>query len=149
MYTPSKSIMYVGGTWGDAIYFQNKEKTRVYGFKGRGNTFLDGSVLFDLANNKNNDTIPLYYISNIEWKDDPRDMFFADISLIGNVKNPCLEEYDNDWYKEPLKELIDQYEKQINDTWFFEFFKRSRLQKYRDIMKLMLEAKPYVYRGFV
>ena len=52
--------MYLGGGWGDAIYYFNDEKTRIYGFKGRGKTFSEGSVLFDLANHKNDEKIPLY-----------------------------------------------------------------------------------------
>lgn len=110
-----KRVMYVGGGWGDAIYFLNPDdevKTRIYGFKHRWyNGFAEGSVLFDLAHNTYNDTIPLYLIKNIEYKDDPHDMFFADIELMGDVRNPKTDDYKPDWFMEPVKELIAEYEK--------------------------------------
>ena len=66
--------MYIGGTWGDYINFQDNKKDRIYGFRPWNRRCSDGSVLFDLAGNKNNDTIPLYYVKNIRWQDDPNEL---------------------------------------------------------------------------
>ena len=119
-----KKIMYVGGSWGDAIYFLNPDdevKTRIYGFKHRYyNGFAEGSVLFDLAYNQNEKTIPLYLIHGIEYKDDPHDMFFANIKLIGNVRNPrpAKGEYGVDWFKEPCRELLEEY---LSRSWWWRY----------------------------
>ena len=132
--------MYVGGTWGDAIYLWNKENTRIYGFKNPAtNGFAEGSVLFDLGNNVENDTIPLYYVSNIKYEDDPHDMFFADIDLIGNVENP-KNDYDKSWYKEPIKKLISEYEENYKKTSVFKLKERKKLKEYLETLKGMAQA---------
>ena len=141
--------MYLGGGWGDAIYYFNDEKTRIYGFKGPGKTFSEGSVLFDLANNKDKDEIPLYYISNIKWQDDPSDMFFADIDLIGGVPNPKTGNYNEDWYKTTICYLINDYKKILKKTSFFEFKKRRKLKNYIETMEEMEKATKKVYKGFI
>ena len=122
-----KRVMYVGGTWGNAIYFIDKEKReRIYGFKDPyHHSFAEGSVLFDLANYINEDTVPLYLIRNIDRKEDPSDMFFADITLIGNVKNPKPTTYEDDWYVEPCKELYNHYKKEAENIPFYKFKKRK------------------------
>ena len=124
--------MYIGGSWGNSIYYANKEKTEIYGFKDRlYNSFSEGSVLFDLANNKDNDTIPLYYISNINYKDNCRDMFFADISLIGYVENPKPKgEYEINWFKGRLGKLRDEYLKEYEKTGFLKFKKRKLIKEF-------------------
>lgn len=151
MYTPVKRVMYIGGGWGNAIYFANDSKTRIYGFKGRGNTFSEGSVLFDLANHKDDDKIPLYYISNVEWEDDPSDMFFADIDLIGGVENLSkgFGEYDENWYKTTLYKLINEYKKKVKNLGFFEFRKKRKIREYINTMEEMEKATKKVYQGFV
>ena len=129
--------MYLGGSWGNAIYFWNDEKTRIYGFKDPyRNSFAEGSVMFDLANNQHNDTIPLYYISNIKYEDDPKDMFFADISLIGNVENP-KNDYPNDWFKGHLNDLYEKYKKEHDETSVLKFKERKRLKVFMDTLKEM------------
>lgn len=146
-----KRIMYLGGGWGDAIYYFNEEKTRIYGFKNRGNTFSEGSVLFDLANHKNDKKIPLYYISNVEWQEDPSDMFFADIDLIGGVENLSrgFGEYDENWYKETLYKLINEYKEKAKNVGFFEFRKKRKIRKYIETMEEMEKATKKVYKGFI
>ena len=120
--------MYIGGGWGNAIYFWDKEKTRIYGFKK--DNFEEGSVLFDLANNKYNETIPLYLITNIEYEYDPSDMFFADISLIGNVENYIkgVGEYPINWFKGHLTDIREDYENTYKQTSIFKFKERRRLR---------------------
>lgn len=131
-----RHIMYVGGCWGNAIYFLNpekEEKDRIYGFKFK--TPSNGSVLFDLAHNKGNDTIPLYYVDGIKCEDDPKDMFFADIKLIGNIRNPrpTNEDYGLDWYIEPCKELLEEF---LSRSWWWRFKHRE----YIKVLKGMIES---------
>ena len=144
--------MYLGGGWGDAIYYANDENTRIYGFKGRGKTFSEGSVLFDLINHKKGDEkVPLYYISNIKWQDDPSDMFFADIDLIGGVDDITrgFGDYDENWYKETLFILINEYKKKAKSVGFFEFRKKRKIKKYIETMEEMEKATKQVYQGFI
>lgn len=134
--------MYVGGGWGDAIYIFNDENTRIYGFKDPWRRrVVEGSVLFNLADNRYNDTIPLYYVSNVEYKDDPKDMFFADIELIGNVENPKTEDYEPNWYKPYIdkveKELVEKRDK----TNFFNFGERVKLKKFIETLNEMKESR--------
>ena len=138
----NKKVMYIGGSWGDAIYFFDRvNKTRIYGFKDPWfNGFAEGSVLFDLANNKNNDTIPLYYISDIQYEDDPKDMFFAYIDLIGNVENP-KGEYAVDWYKPYIDKVKENLIKKKNETSFFNFSERRKLKKFIRTLEEMKESK--------
>ena len=131
-----KQIMYVGGSWGDAIYFlnpQKEERDRIYGFKF--NTPSNGSVLFDLAHNFENDTIPLFYVDGIECQNDPRDMFFADIKLIGNVRNPrpAKGDYGVDWFKEPCRELLEEF---LTRSWWWRFKHKAFI----NVLKEMLES---------
>ena len=120
-----KRVMYVGGHWGDSISYLNDDHTKIYGFKDRCfNSFAEGSVLFDIANYKHEDTIPLYLITNIEYNDDPGDMFCADITLIGNVENPKPSgDYQTMWYRPYLGKLIEKYKNELNEV---SFFKRRR-----------------------
>lgn len=129
-----RRIMYVGGGWGDAIYFLNPErenKDRIYGFKFK--TPSNGSVLFDLANNEHNATIPLYYVDDIKCERDPRDMFCANIRLIGNVRNPkpANGDYKKDWFKEPCKELLEEL---LSRSWWWRF----RHKEFIDVVKGMI-----------
>lgn len=125
----NKRIMYIGGSWGNAIYFLDDDKSRIYGFKDRyNNSFAEGSVLFDLANHIHEDTIPLYYISNIEYADDPRDMFFADTTLIGNVENP-KDDYPLTWFKNGLGKLRDEYRHQLELTSPFKFKQKAWIKE--------------------
>lgn len=121
----SKRVMYVGGTWGDSICYMNDNHTKIYGFKNRlFHSFAEGSVLFDIVNYKYEDIIPLYLITNIEYKDDPGDMFCADITLLGNVENPKPDgDYSTIWYKPYLGKLIEKYKNELNEV---SFFKRKR-----------------------
>lgn len=120
-----KRVMYVGGTWGNSIDYLDDGHTKIYGFKERlFHSFAEGSVLFDIVNYKYEDTIPLYLITNIEYKDDPGDMFCADITLIGNVENPKPSgDYQTIWYRPYLGKLIEKYKNELNAV---SFFKRKR-----------------------
>lgn len=141
--------MYVGGVWGDAIYLwpdepEKEGKTSIYGFKDPWrNGFAEGSVLFDLVHYKYEDSIPLYYVSNIKYKDDPRDMFTADISFIGMVKNPKPDglNYDMCWYKDGLNPIIEDYEKQYKAIPFFSFRKRRKVKTFINTLREMMDIK--------
>ena len=124
-----KYIMYIGGTWGDYINFQDNKKDRIYGFRPWNRRCSDGSVLFDLAGNRNNDTIPLYYVKNIRWQDDPNDMFFADIELIGNVDNP-KNGYGDCWYAQGVEKLQEQLKEELCSMGIFNLKRKSKLREY-------------------
>lgn len=124
----NKRVVYIGGSWGDAIHFLDDDKSKIYGFKDHFRRFDDGSVLFDLANHKHEDTIPLYYISNIKFADDPRDAFTADITLIGNVENP-KNGYPLTWFKNGLGKLRDEYRHQLELTSFFKFKQKAWIKE--------------------
>ena len=129
--------MYVGGCWGNAIYMWNDSKTRIYGFKDPWrNGFAEGSVLFDLANHKEEDTIPLYYISNIDYKDDPKDMFFADIELIANIENP-KNDYPMNWFKPYLDKPIKELTEKSDGLGVLKIKERNKLRDFIDTLKEM------------
>ena len=139
-----KRIMYVGGGWGNAIYRFDDDETRIYGFKDRyRNGFAEGSLLFDLAHHVNDDRVPLYIITNIDYKDDPRDMFFADITLVGEVKNPKPGNgnYENEWYVEPCRELLNEYKKVYEAIPFLSFKERKKTKRLIGTLEELLEDK--------
>jgi len=134
----SKHVKYIGGGWGDGStsYF-NDNKTRITGFSRYG--FDEGSVLFDLANFKDKEFIPLYYISNIEWQWNNPSQFFANITLIGYVKNVYNERNKGDfWYEYALKPLIRELTDKLSNTSFFAFGQRAQLKKFIKTLNLML-----------
>ena len=135
-----KRVMYVGGYWGNSISYLNDDHTKIYGFKDRCfNSFSEGSVLFDIANYKHKDTIPLYLITNIEYDDDPGDMFCADITLIGNVENPKPSgDYSTTWYRPYLGKLIEKYKNELNEVSFFKRKRKEFLKRIIDTMEQMM-----------
>ena len=135
-----KRVMYVGGYWGNSISYLNDDHTKIYGFKDRCfNSFAEGSVLFDIANYKHKDTIPLYLITNIEYDDDPGDMFCADITLIGNVENPKPSgDYSTTWYRPYLGKLIEKYKNELNEVSFFKRKRKEFLKRIIDTMEQMM-----------
>lgn len=133
----SKHVKYIGGGWGDGStsYFDDN-KTRITGFSRYG--YDEGSVLFDLANFKDKEFIPLYYISNIEWQWNNPSQFFANITLIGYVKNVYNEgNKGNFWYKCALEPLIEELRGKLSNTSIFAFEKRAQLKKFIKTLLLM------------
>ena len=135
-------VMYLGGTWGDAMYYFDDDHKRIYGFKNRvNNAFSDGSVMFDLANHKNDDNIPLYLITDIKFEDDPADMFYANISLLGNVKNPHKGSggYNDSWYKPYIGEILDEYKNKLKRLSFFKREEKKFLKMAVFTLQLMAD----------
>lgn len=128
-----RQILYVGGRFGNSISFwqeNDPNPTRIVGFKQFDQRFSEGSVLFDLARNLMEDTIPLYYVHHIEWKPVPRDMFLAKISLIGRVYNLYKYSNDNLWFIGPCRELLKNLRHRLRMTSRFRIRKRIKLKKY-------------------
>lgn len=135
----SKHVKYIGGVWGNSISYFNDSRTRITGFSKSG--FDEGSVLFDLANSKDKEFVPLYYISNIEWMWNNSSQFFANITLIGYVKNVYNERNNGDfWYEYALKPLIEELKGKLSNTSVFAFKKRAQLKKFIETLKLMLKS---------
>ena len=133
-----KHVMYIGyAKWGDEIEFSGNDNTSIIGHKPY--YFSEGSVVFDYVNNKYNEYIPLYYVKNVSWFDDPHDMFRADVELIGKVKNTTLNKIrlKRSWFVNPCKELLAQMEKEYKDTSFFHFSKRHTIKKFIDVLKML------------
>ena len=133
-----KHVMYVGGAWGDAIYFWDLEKTRIYGFKPY--RFAEGSILFDLAHHVDKQYVPMYLVKNMEWQIDPSDMFFADIELICVVRNPMLDKYPNDWFVNPCIEAKDVFQNKYEQT------KKLSLKKKRELKRIIKLLKELTKR---
>ena len=132
----SKHVKYIGGVWGDSVSYFDDNKTRITGFSESG--FDEGSVLFDLANSKDKEFVPLYYISNIEWQWGNQSQFFANITLIGYVKNVYNEKNKgNFWYKYALEPLIEELRKKLSNTSIFAFKKRAQLKEFIETLLLM------------
>ena len=131
--------MYVGGGWGDAINMCGDNNQEIYGFKPWNKRFSEGSVLFDLANNLMEDTIPLYYIHDINWKEDPRDMFFAKIDLIGRIANHYKYRRDMLWFVQPCSVLLYNLREKRSKLPWYKFSKRRELKKYIDTVNEMIK----------
>ena len=128
-------VMYLGSCWGNAIYYLDNSHERIYGYKDPlSNDFHDGSVMFDIINHYDDDVIPLYLVTNKKRCNNPRDMFFADIYLIGHVKNPY--NYQGNWYHPYIGDLLEEYKKMLRKL----FVKhRRRIKKIVLVLKLMNE----------
>ena len=136
-----KRIMYVGGGWGNSIDFWPEHEpnpTKIVGFKPWDQRFSEGSVLFDLAHNLHEDTIPLYYVHDIEWQRDPSDMFFAKVSLIGRVENRYKYSRDNLWFVRPCCQLLKKLEHKRRMTSCFKIRERKKLKKYIEALQEMI-----------
>jgi len=137
-----KRIMYIGGGWGNSIYFWPEHEpnpAKIVGFKQWDLRFSEGSVLFDLAHNLHEDTIPLYYVHDIEWQRDPSDMFFAKISLIGRVENRYKYSRDNLWFVEPCRVLLNNLRDKRCKTSWFKFGKGKILKEYIKTLEEMIK----------
>lgn len=134
-----KRIMYVGGGWGNVINMWGNDNLRIFGFKPQWERFSEGSVLFDLAHNLMEDTIPLYYIYDVDWQNDPRDMFFAKIDLIGRIENLYKYHKDMFWFVQPCRILLYNLREKRSKLPWYKFSKRRKLKKYINTVEEMIK----------
>ena len=114
------AIFYVGnGGWGNSCYFLEEGKTdRIYGWKPKR---FSHAIFIDLCHHLD-EGVPLYESTGIEWCDDPRDMFFADVKLIGTISNDVARRGGLDAQEAILK----VYKDQPRVGFFKRLFKRRR-----------------------
>jgi len=113
-----KRIIFFGSyAWGDAMSFLNKQRTKAYGWKPYRFSDYEIVAIKIIANEPK---APAYVLYNVEWQDDPKDMFFADCKLIGYVPAELI---DKD-RKKLEKLVLGLYSDHVQHGFLYRLYKR-------------------------
>ena len=112
-----KIIQFGFYAWGDALYMLDDSMKRVYGWK----PYKFGDYeLVAMMKNPDDRKAHVYVLYNVDWQDDPKDMFFADCKLIGTIPLDEIEKGGKDLVKDRVLELYDD----SMHTCLYRLFKR-------------------------